>query len=231
MNTADRLSVSAGIAMPSFATAIFQNPADIVATPALNLNFQGGINDTFTNATVRGGLAYGTDTFGMAAGGSYLNPSSTFVALSAGFKSARVSRFLAAFGLSGSIGSTTGSGSSVNAGVLVHPIEMLNVGLTAMGLATGNTEWGGGVGFSFGEILSVVIDSAFGRSFNYLGVQPGLKLGAGCGALTFSYGIGSGSTQISNGLAGGMALNFGKVNLELYYNRFTTFYTAISIQL
>jgi hypothetical protein len=225
------LSVSGGIAMPSFATSVLQNAAGITNIPMTNILLQGGGNSTFSTSTFRGGLGYGNGTFGLAAGADYTNPGGAigaFYGLGLGFQGIHT-----LLGFSGRTAVSPSGGSSFNAGMLIYPSSSFNLGFTAMDLTGGSIELGAGLGIHFGSSVSLVVDSAFSQSFAFLGIQPGLRIGGPGAALTVSYGSGTGSSQLSNNeVAIGAALKLGsKINWELYYNRFATYYTAFSIRL
>lgn len=225
------VSVAGGIAMPSYSTSYMQNAAGLVFTPGTNLILQGGGDSTFANQTFRGGLAYGNGSIGIGGGVTYGNPSAAtgaYYGLGFGIPSARM-----AFGISGTTGLSPSTDSAINAGMIISPSTAFSLGFTAMGLTTGISEIGAGLAINLGSSASLVVDSAFSNSLAFLTIQPGLRVGNANASLTVSYGSGSGSTQLNNNdFSAGASLKLGsKVNWELYYNRFATYYTGFAIML
>jgi hypothetical protein len=230
-NSTATVSVAGGIAMPSYSTATYQNGAGLAYNPGTNFQIQGGSTDSnFENQIFRAGLAYGNGTIGIAAGGSYGNPSGNsgaYYGLAFGIQSLRT-----VIGFSGSMGLSPSSDPGVNAGMLIYPSQAFNFGFTAMGLTNsgGIQEIGAGIGLHLGPGVSLVVDTAFGSDFSFRTIQPGLKVGNTNASLTVSYGSGDGSQQLSNNeFAAGASIKIGnKINWELYYNRFATYYTGFS---
>jgi hypothetical protein len=231
-NTDAMISVSGGIAMPSYTTAPASNPAAAVSPPGTIAVVQAGSNSALSSIQLRGGLAFGNGSVGIAAGGTYTTTNTAegaYFALGFGLESIHTQ-----LGFSGTIGISPSTGSNFNAGLLFMPTSAWSLGLTAIGLANsgGIGELGAGLGLHLSPNVSFIVDAAFSNSLTYLAVQPGLKVGTDNAAITISYGSGSGSSQLANSaLAAGGALKFANRLLwEIYYNKFSTYYTGISFQ-
>ena len=231
-NAVEMISVSGGIAMPSFSTAPASNAAGIVGTPGTNLILQAGTDSALGNPLFEGGLAYGNGVIGLGAGGTYTTSgAATGAYFGLGFA---LEKIMTKLGFSGNIGISPSSGSSFNLGLLFQPSALLNLGFTVIGLsnAGGPGELGMGLGLKFSQNVSFVVDSTFSKALSFLSVQPGLKVGNESASLMVSYGSGSGSTQLNNNaVAVGGALRFGSRLLwEIYYNKFATYYTGFAFQ-
>ncbi|MEO5968825.1 MAG: hypothetical protein ABIQ95_02770 [Bdellovibrionia bacterium] len=230
-NAGELISVSGGIAMPSFSTSINSNPAGIVGVPGTNLIIQDGTNSQFSNHRLAAGLAYGNGSVGLEAGVGYANPSGDitgFFGLGFGIPSIKTQ-----IGFSGFMGLSPSSGVGINGGLLIAPSDKMSFGVTAIGLNSGVNEWGAGVGFNISPNVGIAVDAAFSNNFNFLTVEPGLKVGTDQASLMLAYGSGSGSSQlVNNDIALGGAVKLGsRVHWELYYNKFSTFFTSFAIQL
>ena len=136
------LSVSAGIANPSYSTATFQNPAGIKNTPGIQLNGEGGWNSTFKDPTYRAGLLYGGKTFGFA-GGMSTSPSGSGTSSAYFGVAAEIPQLKTVIGASGFTGLSPAGGTIYNAGVLFSPQDQYHFGFTAMSVNNGIQEWGG----------------------------------------------------------------------------------------
>jgi hypothetical protein len=229
-NAGEMISVSGGIAMPSFSTSVNTNAAGLVGVPGTNLIIQDGTNSDFSNSRLAAGVAYGNGSVGLEAGVGYATQggdTTGFFGLGFGIQSMRTR-----IGFSGFMGLSPSSGLGVNGGLLIMPSDAMSLGITAIGLNNGVSEWGAGVGFHISPNVGIAVDTAFSNNLNFLNIEPGLKVGTDNASLMLAYGFGSGSSQLtSNNFALGGALKLGnRVLWELYYNKFATYFTSFAIQ-
>ena len=238
-----QLSVSGGIASPSFSSAVFQNPAGLVYNSKFKGTAQATLND-FNN--LYGGVLGGNGSFGAAGGVGHGFQSggstSAFYGLGVQSDSLKIAVGLAGFTDLG------GGGSTFNAGVLLGPSEKLTLGLTAIGLNSSVREWGAGIAVRLSGVTGLILDSTVDSGLNNFAIQPGVIVGNEKAALTFSYGLGvannteqswstrlttSGySRQLSGGFAAGGSLRIGSsASWQVYYNQLAKWYTAISIDI
>ncbi len=225
------LSGAAGIAEPSFSTAVFQNPAGIKNTPSFQLNGQGGWDSSFNNPVYRGGFLYGSERYGVAAGISHSPTGNTSTSAFVGL-AAEIAPLKTTLGLAGYTGISPSGGSTLNIGVLINPQESFQLGFTAMGINSGINEWGGGIRIRIERSFSLIADVATDSRFSRFNFQPGLMIASESAGLTLSYGTSPGSLQIRNGFTAGASIQIVKtVTWEAYYNQVSQIFTSISIKL
>lgn len=223
-----QLSVSGGIASPSFSSAVFQNPAGLTYNSKLRGTIQAKLNDPFT---LHGGILAGNGDFGAAAGLSHAfkkndDSTSAFYGLGVG-----ASKF--ALGVAGFTNLST-SDSHFNAGLMIGPTEPMTLGITAIGIDDGVNEWGLGFAYRFQGLSGFILDTTIDEDFDHVSFQPGIIVGNPKAALTISYGFSTEdhlhSHQLSDGLAVGGSLQLGSsVSWQLYYNQLAKYYTAVAI--
>lgn len=235
-NGEHQLSVSGGIASPSFNSAVFQNPAGLVYNTKFRATAQAALNDP---VTLNAGLLGGNGTFGVGAGLTHgfenEGHNSAFYGLGVEAKSLKLALGLAGFtDLEGGGASTT-----FNAGLLIGTDEKITLGLTAVGLNSSVREWGAGLSVRLEGLTALVLDSTANSEFKNFSLQPGIIVGSEKAALTLSYGFNASDTnltiasrQLSNGFAAGGSLKVtNSVSWQLYYNQLSKWYTAVSIDL
>jgi hypothetical protein len=214
------VAVSGSIAAPSTATALFTNPAALLAIGNSRLALQAGSNDPAKDPNVAGLLSMGNGSFGVSGGVEYQL-----------YDSAQDDRGWAVYGLGlgipplnmavGLAGRTAikgGEGSDFRAGVLVQPTQLVTVGGTATGLKDGADSYGVGVGFELMDGVTLVGDAAFDDELKNGEVKPGLKLANSFAGLSVSYGTGA-TAQFAKDISASAFLRVGaNSELEVFYN-------------
>lgn len=224
------ISVAGGIAMPSFGTSLETNAAGVVLTPGTNLLLQVETDSHFSDPVLSAGAAYGDGSVGLGAGANYdTDNNSTSAYFGLGFAIPNIHTML---GFSGSMGLSPSSGIDLNAGLLIMPSDAISIGFTAVDLTDGVDELGAGIGFNINKNVAIAVDAAFSNDFDFRAIEPGVKIGTGNAALMLAYGSGSGSRQLAHDeVVLGASLKFSKILWEIYYNKFSTFFTGFAIQL
>jgi hypothetical protein len=227
------ISVAGGISMPSYGTALATNPAGLTEVPGTNLVLQDGTDSKFSNSLFTAGLAYGDGNVGLEGGLNYSNKGDAiggFFGLGFGIPSIRTS-----IGFTGYLGLSPSSGISLNAGLLIMPADSVSLGITLVGLnhSGGVDEIGAGVGFHINPNVGIALDSTFSNDFKFRTFEPGVKVGTEKASLMLAYGFGSNSVQLSNDeISLGAAFRFkDRILWEIYYNKFSTYYTGFTIQI
>jgi hypothetical protein len=225
------LQVSGGIAMPASATAVFSNPAGLVAAPTA-LELQAGAPEVWDHGTYRAGLQTGGSSYGAAAGMQLTDQSSsdplyTYYGLAVG-----VPAF--SLGIGGKTGVSNASGTTLNAGALFSVGSSAKVGLTARDIDHSVSEWGAGVAFEVTSGVHFVVDSAIDHNFKNPEIKPGLKVGNETAALTISYGTGA-REEFADGFSAGGCYRFSGGNLlEIQYNAggdLSKYFAALTVAL
>jgi hypothetical protein len=209
------LQVSGGIAMPATSSAAFTNPAGLqgASTSAV---LQAQAPDFWNSGTYRAGLETGSSSYGVAAGVEEQdvgqnNPLYGYYGLAVGNQSFTL-------GLAGHTGIVNSSGTTLNLGTLFSVGSSARIGITAIDINNGVSEWGAGVAYRVQQGVDLVLDSAADEDFKNIEVKPGIKVGSQQVALTVSYGTGS-REEFSDGLTAGASFQFAsKTLLEVQYN-------------
>jgi hypothetical protein len=183
--------VSGSIAMPGATTAVYTNPAGLVA-PGARLSLQGGSDKPMASPTYRALILAGSGFIGAAAGVKYqINDGS---ADDEGYAvyglAANIAPLGLTLGVAGRSGIKTAEGSDLNAGLLFRPTSMVTIGGTAMGLKDKVQSYGVGVGLELMSGFDLVADSAFDNQFKNGEFKPGLRLSNHFAGLSVSYGTG-----------------------------------------
>lgn len=214
-DTNSPLRVSGGIAMPATSTAVFTNPAGMVAA-STSLVLEAGAPEFWDSGTYRAGLQTGGPSFGLAVGVEDRDRTRNDSVLAYYGLAVGVPTF--SLGLGGRTGLSNSSGTSLHAGALFNMGSTAHIGLTARGLDDGVSEWGAGVGFEVGSGVDLVIDAAADDDLKNPEVKPGIKVTGGPAALTLSYGTDS-RQQFADGFTAGGSFQFSGGNLlEVQYN-------------
>ena len=225
------VSVSGGIVEPSFATAVFQNPAGIAYIQGFQLGLQGGGGDSLSNPVYRGALLYGDHNFGVTGGVSNSAQQGTGVTTGFGGFGLNIPDLKMQIGAAAFTGISPSGGTSYNIGLIFNPSDKVRLGATAVGVGA-TREYGGGLAFKLDPSFSLVVDVSVDSNFKNANFQPGFVINSQTAALTFSYGTSPGSQEINHGLSAGVSVFLGNaVTWEAYYNHLDKFYTGLSIRL
>ncbi|HAR43365.1 MAG TPA: hypothetical protein DCS07_12170 [Bdellovibrionales bacterium] len=232
---AHSLAASAGIALPSSATGVFENPAGL----AFNSRFRLTVQGQFDSPTVlKGGILGGNGSVGGALGISKATDKNGqtdgFVGLGVRVPSNLIALGVAAFApLSSAV-----SDPSFNVGALIGVGNALTLGLLARSIDKGVDEWGAGLKYQASPATYLVLDSAVDSDFNYIAVQPGILIGSNRASLTLSYGFeadgksGHGSGQLHEGFSAGAGFKLGSsASCQFYYQHLAELYAAVSFTL
>ena len=221
----DVLSIAGGIAGPTYSTAVLQNPAGIVNTPGVAVIGQTSLDSSGSQAVYSGGLSYGDKLLGVTAGARMPSNSSDGTSMYYGI--ALGGAHSLSMGLSGISQLKSGGTSQYNFGVSSE-LDPFTFGLTVHNLGGDSPEMGAGIRFDFEKLVSLVVDASYSPSLSHSQIQPGFAIGDGSVNFTLSYGFGSGSTQLSSGVAGGVSLKVDSLTLQAYYNQLSTTFISAS---
>jgi len=229
------VTVSGGIAQPSGATSVFENPAGLAFNSRFRLTAQAMLDSP---PTLRGGVLMGNGNVGGTAGitrrTDSSNHSDAFLGMGIQVPALRFTLGVAAFADVNSVSSP-----SFNIGALIDSGQALTLGVVARSVDNGVGEWGAGLRYKYSGQTYFVLDSTVDSDFGSLALQPGLMLSASPAALTFSYGFGSSqrssrlhSQQLHEGFSAGASLKLGSTTqCQLYYHHLAELYTAVSFGL
>src|SRR6185312_2976087 len=98
-----------------------------------------------------------------------------------------------------------GGPTQLHAGLMAR-VESFTFGFDVHNLNTANPEWGAGLRYDFERLVALVVDTSFNPTLGQSQLQPSLMIGDGAVAFSLSYGVGTGSAQLSTGVAGGVSL-------------------------
>jgi hypothetical protein len=214
------VAVSGSIVAPSLGTAVFTNPAALVAIGNSRLSLQAGSNDPMKDPNVAGLLSMGNGTFGVSAGLDYQLYDSAaddrgWAVYGLGLGIAPLNM---AVGLAGRTAIKGGDGSDFSAGFLAQATPSVSLGGTATGLKDGADSYGVGIGFELMDGVSVIGDAAFDDELKNGELKPGLKLSNSFAGLSVSYGTGA-TAQFAKDVSASAFLRVGaNSELELLYN-------------
>ena len=231
------VSVSGGIASPVGSTAVFENPAGIASVKRLELlataGFPAAVGDDGTYGL---GLNYGKPGFGLA-GGALYSPtpkvSQAYFGLGVEASSLKTS-----IGISGRTPISPTGNSAFNLGVLIEPAASFQFGFTAINVGNSVDEFGFGLSTAIASEAVFVTDLTLDQHLKNPVLAPGIRVGGGEAQLSVSYGFKLSSNdpfssqQIAEGISLGGGLKLGNsVSWEIYYHKFSKYFTALAFAL
>lgn len=227
------VEVAGGVAMPSFYTAPFHNPAGMIYNMAFSLDTRIAMNTGGGNSVTPGaGILVGNGSYGIAAGADYATgPGSlSFTYGGAGY----IDGLKTAFGVGAN--TSTSGGTDFNLGALIMPYESVRIGAGAFGITGGVSGFGAGVAWDAGEHIAVVGDMGFGGNSNNLSVKPGILVHGPQFAVSFGYGFGLGgsfsSSFMQRGPSVGLGINIGNSMLfHFYWDQISDIYAGLNIRM
>lgn len=241
------LSISGGIAHPSTALAISQNPAGLIYGKATKVHLSLEQGEDKGPAGLGGGILSGSESVG---GGAYLRDYNTdpgsvskiyLFNIGLGVMFSPINSAIG-IGTSKNLGSrdpidTTNSCSNwcVDAGLIVNPNGDFRIAGNVVQLSDSNYLIGGGIAADASENITFVIDAQANSQKSTLVAKPGIGIFISGIQLTGSYGFRAWGTQeagMRQGWSGGISTEFiPNMLLEAYMNQFTHYYFSATLQL
>lgn len=233
------VSISGGIAHPSYNAALVENPSGLIYNSKLKVSAEtyapARESETFgMGASILTGM-YG---FGLAAGVRQTTNKSTSLLYGGSYNIADAKT---SFGISAEshLGNKNESakGTDYNIGFLLGPDNPMRVGVTAFGLAGGPDEYATGVAYDYNRNFTFVNDFITNSKLNAHRVKPGVCIGNPDAKLSFSYGYDLKKetpefTHMSKRLTigGNIRIN-NSVNLQAYMNQQAFWSASLSMAL
>jgi hypothetical protein len=217
------LPAAGGIAQGSKNLATTQNPASLVYGDALEADVHGFEQDSDSSTWgAGGGVLFSSGTWGGAIQADHFNlGGADYLRYGVGYN------FLGAHTTIGIAGNTLindGGGSSINVGVRVEPTASLRIGATYFDPNGYTGYFGVGVAYDVTPNITILTDASYSGSIGAksLAFAPGILIGNGTAAVTYSYGIASNTAAedfnvFSQNSNAGVMLKLGKVTWALRY--------------
>lgn len=231
--SANLLSVGAGVSSPSVTSAIGENPAGLVNNEGPKL-----LGSFFSPSSSFNPLGFGatfyTGNGRVGAGIGYANSgaSGTNGGLSFGL-AAEITSLKTALGLSGGYGldSGTGNRTALDLGILINSHGPFRVGVVAYGLTGGVNGYGAGFSYEMNANAKLVLDAATDSTFDGKSIKPGLGITIQDFQMAFGFGMDVGdvgSGMIRNDVSVGLGYAIGRaIHIQFYYNQIAQYFGGL----
>jgi len=226
---ANIISVSGGIAHPSFNSVIDQNPAGYTYNTKNKISAEGFFPEN-TEDSIYGTHGFlGNEAFGASLGIRHMNKTDKNICYyGIGVK---IDKFNSSFGLVGK-SNITDENHNFNAGVLLGTTSQITVGITAYDIKGSPDGYGIGVKYTVSNGASIIIDASSDKELDSFRIKPGLHVQADNLALTVSYGFDTDKENVWAGAmhddfsAGASYLLFNDFLLQAYYRQLSKIYLS-----
>jgi hypothetical protein len=229
-NHANTISVSGGIAHPSYNSSIDQNPAGYVFNTKTKVVAE-ALFPKDGDAVLGGHGFMGNGSFGASLGVRNYPESDKNIAhygIGVNFKN-----FKTAFGFSGK-SDVDESDHDFIAGFLFGIDSQITVGLTAYGLSSGPNGYGAGIKYTLSPSAAFVTDVSTDKDLGPFRIKPGLTVTADKVSLSISYGIDTKKEGIWGGAmtdkfsAAGSIIVSDSFVAQVYYRQLSHIYGSIT---